>query len=80
MGLYQVNPFDGRYWFGSPLFDEVSISLPDGKSFTVKAIGNSDENRYIKKAFLDGKPYDKNYIDYSDIIDGGELVFYMTNV
>lgn len=80
MGLYQVNPFDGRYWFGSPLFDEVSVSLPDGKSFTVRAIGNSDENRYIKKAFLDGKPYDKNYIDYSDIIDGGELVFYMTNV
>lgn len=80
MGLYQVNPFDGRYWFGSPLFDEVSVSLPDGKSFTVRAIDNSDENRYIKKAFLDGKPYDKNYIDYSDIIDGGELVFYMTNV
>lgn len=80
MGLYQVNPFDGRYWFGSPLFDEVSVSLPDGKSFTVRAIGNSDENRYIKKAFLDGKPYDKNYIDYSDIIDGGELVFYMTNL
>jgi len=80
MGLYQVNPFDGKYWFGSPLFDKVSINLPDGKVFTIKAIDNCEGNMYIEKAFLNGKPYDKNYIDYSDIISGGELVFYMTNV
>ena len=80
MGLYQVNPFDGRYWFGSPLFDSVTLNLPDGKTFTIKAVSNSAENKYIEKAFLDGKPYERNYIDYSDIVDGGELVFYMTNV
>lgn len=80
IGFYQVNPFDGRYWFGSPLFDYVTINLPDGKTFSVKAVNNSSDNRYIEKAFLDGKPYEKNYIDYSDIVRGGELVFYMTNV
>ncbi|MBQ8839525.1 MAG: GH92 family glycosyl hydrolase [Bacteroidales bacterium] len=80
MGLYQVNPFDGRYWFGSPLFNAVTINLPEGKAFTIRAVDNSSDNRYIEKAFLDGKPYEKNYIDYSDIIKGGELVFYMTNV
>lgn len=80
MGLYQVNPFDGKYWFGSPLFDVVTINLPSGKTFTVRAVGNSSDNRYIEKAFLNGKPYEKNHIDYSDIIRGGELVFYMTNV
>ena len=80
MGLYQVNPFDGRYWFGSPLFDSVTLNLPDGKTFTIKAVSNSAENKYIEKAFLDEKPYERNYIDYSDIVDGGELVFYMTNV
>ena len=80
MGLYQVNPFDGKYWFGSPLFDSVTINLPSGKTFTVRTVGNSSDNRYIEKAFLNGKPYEKNHIDYSDIIRGGELVFYMTNV
>lgn len=77
MGLYQVNPFDGKYWFGSPIFDSVSINLPSGKTFTIKTENNSAENRYIVKAFLNGKPYEKNYIDYSDIVCGGELVFYM---
>ena len=80
MGLYQVNPFDGKYWFGSPIFDSVSINLPSGKTFTIKTENNSAENRYIVKAFLNGKPYDKNYIDYSDIVCGGELVFYMDSM
>ena len=79
MGLYQVNPFDGKYWFGSPLFDSVTINLPDGKTFTITAQNNSKDNKYIEKAFLNGKPYDKNYIDYSDIVSGGELVFHMTS-
>lgn len=80
MGLYQVDPSDGKYWFGSPLFDRTEIRLPDGKKFIVRAIDNNAENIYIKKALLNGKPYDKNYIDYKDIVSGGELTFYMTNV
>ena len=80
MGLYQVNPSDGRYWFGSPIIDKATLNLPDGKTFIIKAENNSSENMLIEKAFLNGKPYEKNYIDYSDIVCGGELVFYMTNV
>ena len=80
MGLYQVNPAEGRYWFGSPVIDKATINLPDSRTFTIRAENNSAENIYIEKAFLNGKPYDKNYIDYSDIVRGGELVFYMTNV
>lgn len=80
MGLYQVDPSDGRFWFGSPLFDEVRIDLPNGKEFVIKSLNNCSENIYIEKALLNGKPYEKNYIDYKDIVSGGELTFYMTNV
>ena len=31
IGFYPVNPSNGAYVFGSPLFDEVSINLPDIK-------------------------------------------------
>ena len=79
MGLYQVNPSDGKYWFGSPVIDRARINLPDNKTFIIKAENNSEDNIYIEKAFLNGKPYEKNYIEYSDIINGGELVFYMTS-
>ena len=27
MGFYQVEPGSGQYWFGTPLFDKVSINV-----------------------------------------------------
>lgn len=79
MGFYQAEPAGGRYYFGSPLFDEVRINLPEGKTFTIIAKNNSDENRYIRSITLDGKPYDLPYIDYSAIMAGGTLEFTMGN-
>ncbi len=76
MGLYEVEPGSGRYWFGSPLFDEVEIDVPGGK-FKIIAEGNSPEKRYIDKVMLNGKELDRRYIDYSDIISGSELKFIM---
>src|SRR5690606_20769340 len=44
LGFYPVNPANGAYVFGSPLFDEAEIELPEGKSFKVIAENNSKEN------------------------------------
>ena len=76
MGLYQVEPAGARYWFGSPILDKAEIAVPGGR-FTIIAKDNSPSNKYIKKVTLNGKPYDKWFIDYSDIVKGGELVFEM---
>lgn len=76
LGLYEVEPASGRYWFGSPLFEEVEI--PVGKNtFTIVAKNNSPENKYIRKVRLNGKDYDKPYITYEDIMKGGKLEFEM---
>lgn len=76
LGFYQVEPASGRYWFGSPLLDKAEIAVPGG-TFTVIANNNSDKNRYIKSVKLNGKDYDKMYIDFADIINGGTLEFEM---
>jgi len=76
MGLYEAEPAGGRYWFGSPLFDRVEITTPGG-SFTIIAENNSSRNRYIQRVWLNGRPYTKPYIDYADIMRGGELRFEM---
>jgi putative alpha-1,2-mannosidase len=76
LGFYQVEPGAGRYWFGSPLFDKAEITVSDG-TFTLVAENNSAENRYIQSITLNGKPYNKGYINHKDISDGGELVFHM---
>ena len=77
IGLYQEEPAGGKYIIGSPLFDEATINVGDGKAFTVKALNNSDENIYVQSATLNGKRYDKSYIDYRDIIAGGTLTLTM---
>lgn len=76
LGFYQVEPASGIYWFGTPMFTEASIKVPNGK-FTVKAPNVSDTNRYIRRVKLNGKPYDKMYITYNDIMKGGILEFEM---
>ena len=77
IGLYQVEPAGGKYIIGSPLFNKASINVGDGKTFTVKATNNSDVNIYIQSARLNGKRYDKSYINYSDIVAGGILELLM---
>jgi|WetSurSiteA1Bulk_404760.scaffolds.fasta_scaffold04294_3 predicted alpha-1,2-mannosidase len=77
LGLYPVNPANGVFVFGSPLFDEAALMLPHGKSFVVKALNISGENLYIQSAMLNDKPYTKSYITYRQIIEGGHLVFEM---
>ena len=77
IGLYQEEPAGGKYIIGSPLFNEARLNVGDGKAFTVKAINNSDQNVYVQSARLNGKRYDKSYIDYRDIIAGGTLELLM---
>ena len=73
MGLYQVEPAGGKYIIGTPLFDEMTMLVGQGRTFTVKAPGNSDENIYVQRARLNGKPYTRSYLMYDDIVRGGVL-------
>jgi len=73
LGLYQVEPAGGKFIIGSPLFEEATVNVGGGKTFTVEADDNSAENIYIQSAKLNGKPYTKSYIMYQDIVKGGKL-------
>lgn len=77
LGFYQVEPAGGKYIFGSPILDEAVVRVKDGKTFKVIAKDNSATNKYIQSVTLNGKPYDKYYIDFKDIEAGGTLEFQM---
>lgn len=77
LGLYQVNPSNGVFVFGSPRFEKVTINLPEGKTFIVEAPAASKDNKYIQSVRLNGEPYTKSYISYEDIMKGGTLSFEM---
>lgn len=76
LGMYEVEPAGGRYWFGSPLFDRAEVKVPGG-TFTIVAENNSAENKYIQRVWLDGQPYTKPYLWHKDLMAGGELRFEM---
>ena len=80
MGFYPVCPGSGEFVLGAPFLKEISMSLDNGKTFTVKAPEVSSQNRYVKAVRLNGQPYTKRYITREDILGGGTLEFDMTDV
>lgn len=80
-GFHPVTPGSTRYELTSPVFNKVVLQLDPayakGKQFTIIANGNSEGNIYIQSATLNGKPYNRSYIDHKDIMAGGTLVMQM---
>ena len=77
MGFYQVCPGKPVYSIGRPLFDETTINLSDGKTFTIRTNNNSSENKYIQAARLNGNPLTEPFFTHEDIVAGGILEFDM---
>jgi putative alpha-1,2-mannosidase len=50
-----------------------------GKKFTIKAENFHQNNFYVKSVSLNGKKLDRIYIMHDEIMNGGELVFEMSD-
>jgi predicted alpha-1,2-mannosidase len=77
LGFYPVCPGTDQYVLGAPLFKKVTLHLENGKQFVISAPGNSDLNKYVQSAQLNGKTYDKNWISHFDIEKGGSFITIM---
>jgi hypothetical protein len=79
LGFYPVTPASNQYIIGTPLFENATIHLEDGKTFEIQAKNISDKNKYIASAKLNGKPLKRSFLYHSEIVEGGKLVFKMTD-
>ena len=77
MGFYPFNPASGAYELGSPIFDKVELTLPNGKLFTISAEGASGKTKYIQSATLNGKALTEPRFTHAELMEGGELVLVM---
>jgi predicted alpha-1,2-mannosidase len=77
MGFYPVDPASPDYIIGSPIFDRVRLRMGNGKVFEIDARNNSEANKYIQSATLDGKPWTKAWFSHADIVNGATLVLTM---
>lgn len=73
MGFYPVTPGIPVYTIGSPVFENVTIDLPDGKQFQLVAHGSSVVNKYIQRAKLDGRVLDTPWFSHEQLMAGGRL-------
>lgn len=79
LGFYPVTPGSNQYIIGSPLFDKATINLENGKTFTVATESMSETNTYIKNVYLNGKKHPYSYINHDAIVNGGSLIFEMSD-
>ena len=73
LGFYSVTPGTDQYVMGSPMFNKITISLENGKKFIIDAKNNSRDNVYIQSATLNGKSFTQNFLQHSDLVNGGVL-------
>ncbi|MCU4177041.1 GH92 family glycosyl hydrolase [Carboxylicivirga sp. N1Y90] len=71
MGFYPVCPGTDEYVIGSPLFDKVTVELPNGKNLQIQANNNSKENVFVQSMTRNGKDVNKNYFKQSELLEGG---------
>ncbi|MCH4147580.1 MAG: GH92 family glycosyl hydrolase [Prevotella sp.] len=77
MGFYPVCPGTDQYVLGAPYLSYMKVTLPNGKTVTIKAPKVSEKNRYVESVKLNGKPYSKLYITHKDLTDGCTIEFNM---
>jgi putative alpha-1,2-mannosidase len=69
------------YEITAPEFDEIIITLDPryyaGRTFTIKAHNNAEENCYIQKAELNGQPLERCWFYHTDFARGGLLELWL---
>ena len=79
LGFYPVNPVGMKYTYGAPQLPKATIHLADGKQFIIEAKNLSRENKYVESITLNGRNVENCELSHQDILNGGNLVFNMTN-
>ena len=77
IGLYPQCPGRPIFDIGSPVFEETTINVGNGKEFVIIAKDVSAKNKYIQSAELNGVLYNKTWISHADMVKGGKIVFQM---
>ncbi|OHX63829.1 GH92 family glycosyl hydrolase [Flammeovirga pacifica] len=78
LGFYPVLPGSADYAIGSPLVEEATIQLDNGKTLSIVAKNQSSKNVYVKKVILNGKEVKGNTLNHNDLAQGGTLIFEMS--
>jgi len=78
LGFYPVTPGSNEYVLGRPFVERATLNLPNGRRFTIRAEGLSDDHPYVGSVALNGRPLERSVLTHDQILAGGELSFVMS--
>ncbi len=73
LGIYQVDPGSKSFNLNSAFFNSATINLESGKKFKISYPTLDDKNRFLRSMKLNQKDYYNLYLDFNEIISGGQL-------
>lgn len=79
LGLYPVDPLDGKYELVTPLFEGARLQLPGGKTLTIEAPRTQAGEQYTAAVTFNGRPLRRSYLTYDELRQGGTLRFTLTS-
>ena len=79
LGFYPVTPGSIYYALGSPLVKEAKIHLDNGNELIIKAKNQSNDNMYVSSVTINGKKLTGTLLSHQEIMNGGKIVFEMSN-
>jgi predicted alpha-1,2-mannosidase len=77
LGFYPLCPASDYYVIGAPQIPQAVMHLSNGKSFSMKAEGLSDENIYVQTVRVNGRNWNSPFLPYRELKNGGSIVFTM---
>lgn len=69
LGLYPQAGTD-KYWIGSPIIEEASLDLGEGKKLKIIVENNSSKNMYVQEVRLNDQKLSYPVVKHQDLIDG----------
>jgi len=79
LGFYPVAPASNMYMLGSPAVKTAVIRFENGRTLSIEARNQGDRNVYVTKVTLNGRELNRDFLTYTDITNGGKLVFFMSD-
>jgi predicted alpha-1,2-mannosidase len=79
MGFYPVAPGCDAYQIGSPIINKAKIDVGNGNMLNITIQNQSKKNMYVKSVSINGRKINGTTINHKDIMNGGDLVFLMTD-
>jgi len=78
LGFYNIAPGQQQLQVGLPQFEKAVINLENGKKFTILNSGSSVSSNdiYLQGMNLNKRSYNKLYLNYDDMANGGEFEVY----